>query len=268
MPAVSTNHRHLQPLKSVLCAPAAPGEYDGLTKIERVRKRHTGKAEASPSHSIGIAGWKSSAVDVQGRDVSLIANTDDIDMQREVVVPGGAVLLESGPLKGQPVYFAENKSIFLDHRYYFEHLVGKARKCIPQRSGGRAAWRVEVAILSLRGSPICDDILTVASEWGLGASIGFEALEGGAPTPDEIKAYRPNGPFTLEWVTRKWLWLELSITAMPCNVACNTAAERTEKTIVYLDDAVCKGRIRRAAAVALGLPTTPKRKLQPVFLTD
>lgn len=257
MPAPIINPRRLTPNKSVLSAPAMPGEYDGLTAIQRVKKRHTGDPESDLP--IGIAGWKATTVDVAGRDVSLIANTDDIDMQREVVVPAGA----------DPAYFTENRSVFLDHCYYWQNFVGKMRGLAPFPSPrNHKQWRVNVAILKLASNPVCDDILVVAEEWGLGASIGFEGLEGGPPTEDDFAAYPRKGQLSLEWVTRKWLWLELSITAMPCNVACNTAGERSEKTIAYLDDAVVKGRIKRASAVVLGLPTTPKRKLQPVFITD
>ena len=45
-----------------------------------------------------------------------------------------------------------------------------------------------------------------------GVSIGFDRLGGGPPTDDEVRLYGP-----VDFVTRAWRWLELSVTPMPCN---------------------------------------------------
>lgn len=231
--------------------PAIDGEYDGLNVVQRLRQRYYGDAAADVK--VGVARLKNEGMPVvNDRNITLIANTDDIDMQREVVLPAGAVT----------TYFDQNKSIFVDHDYRWQSLVGKMRNISPYPSAkNHKQWRVQVAILELQASPICNDILTVAREWGIGSSIGFEGLEGGPPTPEEMKAFPAKGALGLEWVTRKWLWLELSVTAMPCNVPCQSVGEREEKTAAYLDDAVVKGRISRKGAVAMGLPGTAERKL-------
>ena len=179
------------------------------------------------------------------RNIEVIANTDDIDLQDEVVVPSGA----------DTDYIVRNGKVFADHMYGMTDVVGSIRYIAkyPTPKDHRA-WKARIQMLALAGNSLPDDILTIAREVGIGVSIGFEAVDYGPPTEDESKAYTgKTGP--PRSVVRRWKWLELSFTAFPANVACQSVVGVMDETrAAALDQLVTKGAVRRASAVALGLP--------------
>lgn len=192
------------------------------------------------------------------RDLILYANTDDIDLEDEVVIPDGAAA---------DSYFFRNRKVFLDHSYEYASLVGALRShALIDRPDGGKAWRVRIHV---RTSPLGDDILTAADEVGIGTSIGFRALDFGPPTDDERKRYTKGtrGP---HGIVRRWEWLEQSLTAMPCNVACQslTATAIDATRAAALDRLVTGGLIRRESAYLLGMPDRKpaERKMRRVLL--
>ena len=57
------------------------------------------------------------------------------------------------------------------------------------------------------------DVATLVAEGVVrGVSVGYVATDFGRPTPEEVEQYGD-----LRSIVRKWLWLELSVTPMPCN---------------------------------------------------
>lgn len=197
-----------------------------------------------PDSLVGIVSsyGKKAQVEGDGRTLDMNATTDDIDLQDEVVVPGGA----------DTTYFATNRKVFGDHQYGLLDVVGICRSIDPiVRGGSQKGWRVKVYMLP--GNAIADAVLALADEDGIGCSIGFQATEYGAPTPDEAKSYSGNKGAPSS-IVRKWNWLELSMTAFPCNVACQTLrATHVDHAKSVLDRLVCKGKITRLTAAAMGL---------------
>lgn len=145
------------------------------------------------------------------RDILVVANTASIDCDNEVVVPEGADM----------TYLGRNAKVFVDHRYDINSMVGGIRNGYPKLVDG--AWHVKFGV---RRSDLGDQILRDAEDFGLGVSIGFDALEAGPPTEDELKAYGKGREFRS--IVRKWHWIELSVTAMPCNVDCQSVREAPE----------------------------------------
>lgn len=206
---------------------------------DRIRQRNL----LDPSTSIGVKGVIGKDVSVtdsgQDRFLTLMATTDDIDADGEIVIPSGA----------NTSYFFNNRKIFVDHQLGTEHCVGVLHSANLKPNG----WLVRLRMFSLPGNPLPDDILTIAREAGIGCSIGFIPTDVGPPTPEEQMKYGKGKPVAK--VIRAWDWLELSITAAPCNVACQSLAlSRNEGKIAALDELVTKGRIQARSAYALGLP--------------
>lgn len=217
------------------------------TEVLRRMREKNGLADDAPVGIVSSFGTVEEVTD--DRNLVLVATTDDIDLDNEVVVPAG--------LRGEG-YFFRNRKIFVDHRYDLGSAVGKLRSAVPFPSPkNQRGWRIRVHIAK---GPLGDDVLTVAREIGIGASIGFTPIDYGKPTADEVKRYGRDGK-TPKSIVRSAEWLETSVTAMPCNVACQGwAAVTDDRKAAELDALVVKGRIARASAVALGLPATPVRK--------
>lgn len=224
----------------------------GETIVERIRTR----AGLGASALVGVAATfaKETTVDEPNRDIIVRATTDDVDMDQEIIVPGGADL----------TYWQANRSMFLDHWYDLAHHVGSMRYTSPWPSAkAQRGWIVRGHVVSGLKNPLADDLLTVAREVGIGASIGFEALECSPPTDQDPEQYRKAAS-----VVRQWRWIELSYTALPCNVACQSMAEAADESrMAELDRLVTKGRIKRASAVSMGMPdrqtiavTMPRRR--------
>lgn len=220
-----------------------------MNAIERM-KRHYGLAADAEVGLIGSI-CKSVKVSPDSREIHVIATTDDIDMDREVVLPGGADLS----------YFGQNRFVFADHRYTVDAIVGRIKpnslKLFPDADNPKG-WRATITLP--KDLPLADTVYRIAAheDGGIGVSIGFEALDVSEPTDDEVKRYDPDGTKGLRSVVRKWRWLELSVTGLPANVAARGGAAKSGGT-VDLAKMVTKGVISRREAEHLGLPAAPKR---------
>lgn len=134
------------------------------------------------------------------REIIVVANTARIDADDEIVVPEG----------GRLGYFGENRSVFFDHHYDDANFVGKVRTGYPKLEDGK--WLVRFAV---RRSPRGDQLIRDFEDFGVSVSIGFDALEVGPPTDEEIERYGNGRKFRS--IVRAWEWAELSVTWMPCN---------------------------------------------------
>lgn len=191
---------------------------------------------------VGVRGTFGDSVKIQrdGRTVDVIANTDDVDLVNEVVVPRGAAA---------DSYFFQNRQVFCDHETTVQMAVGNLRRwsAFPD-SNLFKAWRVQVYV---RDTPLGNDILSMVRDGGLGVSIGFIPTDYGVPDEGERKMYGP----TVESIVRAWQWLELSFTAFPCNVACRSMASNIDDSkAAVIDRLLTKGVIKRESAMAVGFP--------------
>lgn len=225
--------------------------------IENIRARAIARGDKSAKDAeIGIRGSYGAKLTVtDDRCLWLVANTDDIDCDGEVVDPAGADVEH---------YFGANKQIFADHNYLVNSAVGTARKIIPGPTNRSIQhWKCYVHVYDKPGNKLGDDILTMAREGGIGSSIAFKRIEGGRPNAAEVLKYSKNG-VAPDIVTRKWGWMELSFTAFPCNVRCQSFEAKSiagDKCAGVIDDLLCKNRICRESAEAVGFRTRPVRKV-------
>ncbi len=219
--------------------------------LERIRANRTAMGRSADKVGVVASFCVKAEVDSanNNRDIGVVATTSDLDSQGEVVLPQGAK---------PDSYFFSNRSVFVDHWYGHENTVGALRyaKMYPD-AANPLGWRTRV---SIRSGPLGDDILSAAREMGIGASIGFEPIDGGRPTPDEERVHGRGGR-RVAWVHREWEWMELSLTFMPANVACRggvvSESDEMERMASELDRLVCKGAIRRESAHRFGLPEIP-----------
>jgi len=149
---------------------------NGKQLVSGIKSRHG----LQPDDAVGVVSsfGKSAVVENDGRTISFIATTDSIDLQSEVVVPGGADLS----------YFDQNNKVFADHSYGLTDVVGIKRHIQPfmNTTTGKAGWKVRVYMLP--GNAIADAAVALAAEDSIGCSIGFQALDYGPPSSDEKKA--------------------------------------------------------------------------------
>lgn len=217
----------------------------GLERIKRLSQKHgiEGKRVGLMSFS-----FKSAVADdgANKRDLVVTANTDLIDLDREVVIPAGADMS----------HYKANRANFLDHNYGFESHVGHMRTIKEEMKGGeQRGWVNRSFIFSGLKNPMADDLWRVSQLAGIGSSIGYEELEGSPPTKNDPVRYQKAG-----WVTRKWRMIELSFTAMPCNVGCRSHDESgfDESKMGVIDDLITKGRGRGGidlkSALLMGFP--------------
>lgn len=197
--------------------------------------------------SLGVRGGIAKGVEFKetasGREITAIATTDDVDLDNEVVLPSGA---------DPESYFFSNKKIFVDHQYDSTYCVGSLRTAEPVPSkAAPTSWKVTIALFSGLRSPLADDIWTMARDSGIGLSIGFRPVEVGPLTTEEARKYGGS----VRSIVRAWEWLELSFTAFPCNVSCQTmeATEAPTGKEAAILELVTKGRIRKQAAAAFGV---------------
>lgn len=235
----------------------------GYSIAERMKER----ARRSGKPTGVVSSFSDKAVvetDSGKRDIIATATTDDIDSVFEVVVPEGVSRLSD---KSKTIkYFGENKQIFTDHCTGLDDWIGQARAISPlMGDGGRQrGWTVRYQV---RNTQTGNDLLVAVSEGMMpGHSIGFEALDHGPPTEEEVKRFSKGG-ISPGAVVRAWTWLELSVTAMPCNVACQGSLpsslddERSQRSFGLLDNLVTKGRIKRESAYAFGLADARRRTI-------
>lgn len=225
--------------------------------VESIRKRHKDRAGIADETPIGVLGISARDAKIEDeRDLVVIANTDDVDSEDEVVVPGGADIS----------YFRKNGQIFVDHCYATTSVVGKLRALSPRPNPENVrAWRVRMHMLRL-SSQIPDDILTIAAEGGIGVSIGFVPIDFGPPTKEEADRYGTRA----KSVVRSWKWLELSVTAFPCNVACQTIGSAGAEGIDVeksrrLSALATKHRITETTAAILGVGDPTRRPARRVI---
>ena len=191
--------------------------------LEAMRKRFCAD---DPAATVGVVNIKASAIKASDPknpdDIVCVATTDYTDLDSEVVVPGGADMS----------YFLANNAIFVDHNYDVESVVAKRRSIVawPDVTALKG-WRVRCSLV--KGSRFEPTIRALAQDGVLGCSIGLQAMDWG-PLSIEEKAMYPKA----KSIVRRWKWLELSFTSMPCNQECrvtlsgsdnvtNTKAKRT-----------------------------------------
>lgn len=215
--------------------------------LKLIRKRSNLNDDAK----VGLVGsfGKTAELERKSRVIKWVANTSDIDMEDEVVVPEGL-----DPSR----YFDKNRAIFLDHRYDTMYKIGIMRsRALVMGADGRKQWQVNAYIMP---TELGNAVWTMAEEGGgMPCSIGFAAVDWGQPTPEEEKRYaqRETRPKS---IVRKADWIELSATAIPMNVSCQgTIGEPDKRALTMLDDLVCKGKITRKAAVLMGHAEAKRR---------
>lgn len=225
------------------------------TIIHRL-KQHPGIRDESTMGVVSSFGKGAEVVTKDNtRDILVTANTGDIDLEKEVVIPSGA----------DTSYFHRNGMIFADHKYDLEQVAGKMRRLDKYPSDtDHKSWRVRATVAN---NPIGNTVMTIVRETGqIGVSIGFVAKDFGPPDEAEKKAYSKDGQSPRS-VVREWDWFELSFTALPCNVACQSMAVTQGKSADMMDAVdrlVTKGLIDRNSAHLLGMPITPERKFHAV----
>ncbi len=192
--------------------------------VDRIKAHNT---RLRKDADIRVMAGKADAAEVKdGRDLIVVANTARIDEDSEVVVPSG----------GDLGYFGENRSIFFDHCYDDDHFVGKCRRGYPVLKDG--LWKVRFTV---GHGEKCERLLKNAAMFGVSVSIGFDAIEHGPPTDEEIEKYGNGKSFRS--IVRRWSWAELSVTWMPCNVEARSphpapVAEKARPRFVVLPGAV------------------------------
>lgn len=211
-----------------------------LDTLQIIRKR----ANLADDAKIGIVGsfGKTAEIVSKGRVIKWVANTSDIDMEDEVVVPEGL-----DPSR----YFDKNRAIFLDHRYETMYKIGIMRsRVLVDGPDGRKQWQVNAYIMP---TELGNAVWAMAEEGGgMPCSIGFSALDCGQPTPEESKKYTQRG-MQPRSIVRKSDWIELSATAIPMNVSCQgVIGEPNKSALTLIDSLVSKSRITRNAAVMMG----------------
>jgi hypothetical protein len=223
--------------------------------IDRLKSHPAVKSDST----IGVVSsfGKGAEVDIKSdtRDIVVIANTNDIDLESEVVVAAGA----------DTSYFVKNGHIFADHVYDIANGAGKLRSLSPYPSKtDHKAWKVRARI---NDNPIGNAIKTIVEQTGqIGVSIGFMAKDFGQPNEDEMAIYGV-GDKLIRSIVRTWDWFELSFTLLPCNVSCQSMATVEGKSLDMMnavDRMVTKGLFSREIASTLGAPISPKRKIYTV----
>ena len=220
-------------------------------KRERILKRHP--RVLRDASNVGVIGVAPFDVGVLGKDprvVTIIATTEDVDLQHEVVVASG----------GEWSYFETNGNLFADHQTDFRSGAAVLRSntaMMAVKNGVRrqVGWKVNAC---MRNNELGNDLLTMLAEGGVGASIGFVPIDGGSPTNEEAKLYGKSGE-DVEYVHRDWKGLEVSFTLFPCNVPCratlgDTKSVGTEDSLTAIEGLLRRDAIRKSSAAAVGFP--------------
>jgi len=225
----------------------------GLNRLELLRKSHPSLA---PTDEVGI--WSTFGANAEikqapdgGRTINIIATTSDMDLDKERVMPQGA----------DTSYWRQNGlKVYTDHCYSVHDVAGvvnpSSLRMFPDESNPRG-WKMSVGILN---NPVGDAIVEITRATGqIGASIGFTPIE--STRPSTLSIGEDDEDDMPERVITKWMWLETSFTAMPCNVSCQGAlVNNPGKMLSTLEGLVRKGRVLPQAAYALGLPQTEVKK--------
>jgi hypothetical protein len=182
-------------------------------------------------------------------EVVAFANTAAVDLESEVVVPTGLDVAS---------YLTKNRNLFADHNYDVCSAVAVMRSMslVP------AGWICRGVFHDDMANPYVRACVALARSGTLGMSIGFEALDWGAPTADERAAY-PGA----ESIVRKARVLEVSYTAFPMNVTCRQIgtgivaaeqnAEKARKSLMEANvptDIMGRLGVRRRALIVRASP--------------
>ena len=207
---------------------------------DRIRE-HFADELTSPDATVGVkyAHTLSMKADDNGQ-VEAIINTADVDLDDEVVIPEG----------GNMAPLMRLKSIYYNHQYW-ELPIGTVRR-VSIKDG---AWRA-VFGLTLRNQFAKDVWHLIQDEAINGTSIGFEALDRGVPTQDEVKQYG-----NVSSVVRTWNCFEFSVTPMPCNHGALIQRSASDEWLDRVERAVKSRRITAKSAAILGLDDRPTVKV-------
>ena len=218
--------------------------------IERLRKSHPSLATQD---AMGVHGIMPNHVAVDpnpaNRDILVVATTDDLDLDEEIVLPGGA----------DRTYIDVNRKVFLNHvTDEKECLVGEIRSLKAITTGGRqVGWQARVRIYEGPLYPAAELVWDLATKHGMGASIGFIARDHGRPNMEEAAMY-PGA----KSIVRLWKWIELSFVFTPCNVRCQTLAAPSLASFAKGAD---PARLTHKMAAALGIER-PRPKKRIIFI--
>ncbi len=184
--------------------------FDGRPLVDRLKSRHGLSADAK----VGVFGCfdTKAVLDTENgnNDIVAVATTDGIDLDEEVVMPDGADLS----------YVTTNRKLFVDHCYDIEYAVASLRSISPMKVGGKQrGWSIRARLLQGDLHKAARIVESIIAQDGIGLSIGFLSLDDGRPSADESKAY----PGATNMIRRCKI-LEVSFTALPCNVSCQTVA--------------------------------------------
>lgn len=211
------------------------------TLAERVRAHH----KLSEADSVGVKAVFASVKEATPGTVTAVANTASIDLDDEVVVPGGAEVDD----QRQPLYFKDAKAIYLNHDYSLMP-IGTLRNARLTGGGWVIQWApAKTALAADCMSLIADGCLN-------GMSIGFIHRDSGPMTDDEVRMYGMASS-----IVRRWTWLETSLTAMPCNPEAWIQGEKsapTEAVVEKVRKALERRAIRRETAELLGVEKSKK----------
>ena len=217
--------------------------------IERIRNHAFVQKSGGVAGIVGSYG-KGAETDIKADtdDIIVVANTGDIDLENERVIPSGA----------DDSYFKANGQMFADHQYDIGSGAGVVRNISAYPSTeNHKAWRLRVR---LRDNDIGKAIRAIVDDTNqIGVSVGFVPVDYGPPTPDEQDAL--GGAF--HSIVRTWKWFETSFTLLPCNVACqsmNITEGKSMDMVESADRLLGSSKISREAAAALGMPITAKRR--------
>jgi len=130
------------------------------------------------------------------------ATTDAVDLEKEVILPEGIDTVS---------YFAQNRTMFVDHEYDILSAVGKCRnlKITPR------GIICQSVLVNAPGNLKRDWVEALATQYQIGYSVVVQRIEKGKPTADEGKKY-PGA----EIITRRSKLIEISYTAIPMNGEC------------------------------------------------
>jgi hypothetical protein len=225
--------------------------------IQTIKDRHN----LSVNDEVGLIGTinTKSTVDRANRHIFATATSNFVDLTDEVVVQDGI----------DWSYLDANRKILVDHVNSVDTLVGTLvnRKAVTKIINQKLVtqrWDILVHVLPLEKNKYCDDILTIAEHAGIGMSIGFQVLEKGTPTKEEMALYNGGKPFSS--IIRKAKILEVSFVACPCNVEAQSMDVQASKRKAAIAELANKQMIDEHTANLLGVkqPTSEVKNASSV----
>jgi hypothetical protein len=201
---------------------------------------------AAGRKSLGIVGSYGKGVEIDDEgdknDIIAIATTDDIDLDNEIIVPGGL----------NKTYIEKNRKVFVDHMYGIHEAAGFIRSISAYPStSDQKGWRVRIGLMD---NPSGRAVKQLAKETGqIGLSIGFYPTDYGPLTEEEREKYAKGGTAPTS-IVRAGEWFELSFTALPCNVSCQgeIAVGQDSKMVEKLRTLVVAGDVDERTAEHFG----------------